>query len=44
MAAGVVIAVMTYFPIIFVLSNSLKSGKGIFTPSERDVSKQRGNQ
>jgi ABC-type glycerol-3-phosphate transport system permease component len=26
-----VIAVMTYFPIIFVLSNSLKSGKGIFT-------------
>jgi ABC-type glycerol-3-phosphate transport system permease component len=28
--AGVVIAVMTYFPIIFVLSNSLKSGKGIF--------------
>jgi ABC-type glycerol-3-phosphate transport system permease component len=29
--AGVVIAVMTYFPIIFVLSNSLKSGKGIFT-------------
>jgi ABC-type glycerol-3-phosphate transport system permease component len=29
--AGVVIAAMTYFPIIFVLSNSLKSGKGIFT-------------
>ncbi|HET7016349.1 MAG TPA: carbohydrate ABC transporter permease [Streptosporangiaceae bacterium] len=29
--AGVLIAAMTYFPIIFVLSNSLKSGKGIFT-------------
>ena len=31
MAAGVVIIVMTYFPIIFVVSNSLKTGKGIFT-------------
>ena len=30
-AAGAVIVVMTYFPIIFVLSNSLKSGKNIFT-------------
>ena len=30
-AAGVVIIVMTYFPIIFVVSNSLKTGKGIFT-------------
>jgi ABC-type glycerol-3-phosphate transport system permease component len=29
--AGAVIVVMTYFPIIFVLSNSLKSGKGIFS-------------
>ena len=30
-AAGVVIVVMTYFPIIFVVSNSLKTGKSIFT-------------
>ena len=30
-AAGVLIVVMTYFPIIFVVSNSLKTGKGIFT-------------
>ena len=30
-AAGMVIIVMTYFPIIFVVSNSLKTGKGIFT-------------
>jgi ABC-type glycerol-3-phosphate transport system permease component len=30
-AAGVLIIVMTYFPIIFVVSNSLKSGKAIFT-------------
>ena len=30
-AAGVLIIVMTYFPVIFVVSNSLKSGKGIFT-------------
>lgn len=29
--AGAVIVVMTYFPIIFVASNSLKSGKGIFS-------------
>ncbi len=31
MAAGVVIIVMTYFPIIFVVSNSLKTGNDIFT-------------
>jgi len=31
LAAGAVIVVMTYFPIIFVASNSLKSGKGIFS-------------
>jgi ABC-type glycerol-3-phosphate transport system permease component len=30
-AAGVVIVAMTYFPIVFVASNSLKSGKGIFS-------------
>jgi ABC-type glycerol-3-phosphate transport system permease component len=30
-AAGVVIVVMTYFPIIFVVSNSLKTGENIFT-------------
>ena len=30
-AAGVLIIVMTYFPIIFVISNSLKTGKNIFT-------------
>jgi multiple sugar transport system permease protein len=30
-AAGAAIAVTTYFPIIFVLSNSLKSGQGIFS-------------
>jgi ABC-type glycerol-3-phosphate transport system permease component len=30
-AAGVLIVVMTYFPIIFVLSNSLKTGQNIFT-------------
>jgi ABC-type glycerol-3-phosphate transport system permease component len=29
--AGAVIVVMTYFPILFVLSNSLKSGKSIFS-------------
>jgi ABC-type glycerol-3-phosphate transport system permease component len=28
---GVVIVVMTYFPLIFVVSNSLKSGKNIFS-------------
>jgi ABC-type glycerol-3-phosphate transport system permease component len=31
MAAGVLIVVMTYFPIIFVVSNSLKTGNNIFT-------------
>jgi ABC-type glycerol-3-phosphate transport system permease component len=31
LAAGVVIAAMTYFPIVFVLSNSLKSGQDIFS-------------
>ena len=31
MVAGAVIVVMTYFPILFVLSNSLKSGKSIFS-------------
>ncbi len=30
-AAGAVIVVMTYFPIIFVVSNSLKSGRDIFS-------------
>lgn len=30
-AAGVLIVVMTYFPIIFVVSNSLKTGNNIFT-------------
>ncbi|MGH3205618.1 MAG: carbohydrate ABC transporter permease [Streptosporangiaceae bacterium] len=30
-AGGAVIVVMVYFPIIFVLSNSLKSGQNIFT-------------
>src|SRR5690242_15723653 len=29
-AAGAVIVLMTYFPIIFVVSNSLKSGQNIF--------------
>ena len=29
--AGIVIVVMTYFPIIFVVSNSLKTGNNIFT-------------
>src|SRR5581483_10314996 len=29
--AGLLIVVMTYFPIIFVVSNSLKSGQNIFT-------------
>jgi ABC-type glycerol-3-phosphate transport system permease component len=29
--AGAVIVTMTYFPLIFVLSNSLKSGKNIFS-------------
>jgi ABC-type glycerol-3-phosphate transport system permease component len=29
--AGVLIVVMTYFPIIFVVSNSLKTGENIFT-------------
>lgn len=28
-AAGLVIVVLTYFPIVFVLSNSLKSGRGL---------------
>ena len=31
--AGAVIVVLTYFPIVFVLSNSLKTGKGIFSSS-----------
>jgi ABC-type glycerol-3-phosphate transport system permease component len=31
LAAGALIVVMTYFPIIFVVSNSLKSGKNIFS-------------
>ncbi len=31
MAAGVLIVLMTYFPIIFVVSNSLKTGSNIFT-------------
>ena len=30
-AAGIVIVVMTYFPLIFVVSNSLKTGGNIFT-------------
>jgi len=30
-AAGVLIVVMTYFPVIFVVSNSLKTGSNIFT-------------
>jgi ABC-type glycerol-3-phosphate transport system permease component len=30
-AAGLLIVVMTYFPIIFVVSNSLKTGSNIFT-------------
>ena len=30
-AAGAVIVVLTYFPLIFVLSNSLKSGQNIFS-------------
>jgi ABC-type glycerol-3-phosphate transport system permease component len=30
-AAGAVIVLMTYFPIIFVVSNSLKTGQNIFT-------------
>jgi ABC-type glycerol-3-phosphate transport system permease component len=30
-AAGVLIVVMTYFPIIFVVSNSLRTGENIFT-------------
>lgn len=30
-AAGLVIVAMTYFPLVFVLSNSLKSGGNIFT-------------
>jgi ABC-type glycerol-3-phosphate transport system permease component len=30
LAAGAVIVVLTYFPLIFVLSNSLKSGQGIY--------------
>ena len=29
-AAGAVVVVLTYFPLIFVLSNSLKSGQGIY--------------
>jgi ABC-type glycerol-3-phosphate transport system permease component len=31
LAAGTLIVVMTYFPIIFVVSNSLKTGQNIFT-------------
>jgi len=31
LVAGAVIVVMTYFPLIFVVSNSLKSGQNIFT-------------
>lgn len=31
LAAGTLIVAMTYFPIVFVLSNSLKSGHNIFT-------------
>jgi ABC-type glycerol-3-phosphate transport system permease component len=31
LAAGALIVVMTYFPIIFVVSNSLKTGQNIFT-------------
>ena len=31
LAAGALIVVMTYFPIIFVISNSLKTGVNIFT-------------
>jgi multiple sugar transport system permease protein len=31
--AGAVIAVLTYIPIVFVLSNSLKTGQGIFNGS-----------
>src|SRR5262249_47701841 len=31
LAAGALIVVMTYFPIIFVVSNSLKTGSNIFT-------------
>ena len=31
LAAGAVIVVLTYFPIIFVVSNSLKSGQSIFS-------------
>jgi ABC-type glycerol-3-phosphate transport system permease component len=30
-AAGLLIVIMTYFPIIFVVSNSLKTGQNIFT-------------
>jgi ABC-type glycerol-3-phosphate transport system permease component len=30
-AAGAVIIALTYFPLVFVLSNSLKSGQGIFS-------------
>ena len=29
-AAGAVIVILTYFPLVFVLSNSLKSGQGIY--------------
>jgi ABC-type glycerol-3-phosphate transport system permease component len=31
LAAGALIVVMTYFPVIFVVSNSLKTGQNIFT-------------
>jgi ABC-type glycerol-3-phosphate transport system permease component len=31
LAGGAVIVVMTYFPLVFVVSNSLKSGKSIFS-------------
>jgi ABC-type glycerol-3-phosphate transport system permease component len=31
LVAGALIVVMTYFPIVFVVSNSLKSGKSIFS-------------
>jgi ABC-type glycerol-3-phosphate transport system permease component len=30
-AAGAVVVVLTYFPLVFVVSNSLKSGPGIFS-------------
>ena len=30
-AAGAVVVVLTYFPLVFVVSNSLKSGQDIFS-------------